>query len=970
MKLFNKGKLFALSMLALSLVFFSCKVEPETSPSANPEEEQYGSLTINTSSSDNIRSVYADDIKSAVVKVSGFDSKGNVFTKSSDAVNVSAGKASGITVEKIPVCKNVVVKVLAFSRDDATGSLEDYTLTAVTDINSGSNSTNVNWSSTVKGNVYAALLSESVNTNTLTSEEITSINNAIPSDTHAFLVNSAAIASDFKSGNLASSSTYKLTAGTVNVTCNEYSGCTLQLSDPMSTTVTASTSSPVSITNAAPGTWTLYVLDGTTVKTTKIVNVAGGENVAVTVGTAAFTGIQIQVAKSLGYPLIHYWSCSDNTNYPNTKWPGTAMLTDWNDSDYIFNFANCSSVNLLITNSGEGKLCSSDIKITSAGSYRITSSGASASTYIPEKTSDPVAPTVSVSPANGSAVAVNKKITVTIDDGNDEISSAVVTLTAAETELASFTYSDFTNNTLTIDLSSYSLEAGESLTLTASAINTAGEGSAGVSYTTVAAPVTTLVTNPNELRIYQVMVSSFQDGDPNIGYTTAYGPSGQLTGGDLQGIINAADYISELGFNALWMTPIFQSAGNGQLDSTGYFCSDYFNVDNHFGTNDKLRELISVYHEKGIAVILDGVFGHHGGSVANSPSGYNVSGKNPVNYTDTNTQNFYKEVASYWIKNYKIDGWRLDQCYQVGLGESGNGNGDNCQTGGHNYWYDIRCVVADAASSNGTKGSDWGTLGYMVGEHWKGDAALIQKGSLNPGSAAGYGLQSCFDFPSRYKIINALAKAESDAGGESLAPNLSYVYKTSSAKGYTHPDGYIPNLFVTNHDLVRLGNLINWKHSETPSSENYWKRHKLALAIVTAYTGPITVYYGDEWGAYVEGYTGPGSLGAYNDNAARSTGKISGFDEKQQDLHDYAAALMTMRREHEALWNGTNTDITSTGSCYVGKKVYGNETIYFAINNSTSSKTFSATGTDLLTGTTYSGTVTVPALSAAFVLSE
>ena len=173
MKLFNKGKLFALSMLALSLVFFSCKVEPEASPSANPEEEQYGSLTINTSSSDNIRSVYADDIKSAVVKVSGFDSKGNVFTKSSDAVNVSAGKASGITVEKIPVCKNVVVKVLAFSRDDATGSLEGYTLTAVTDINSGSNSTNVNWSSTVKGNVYAALLSESVNTNTLTSEEVT-----------------------------------------------------------------------------------------------------------------------------------------------------------------------------------------------------------------------------------------------------------------------------------------------------------------------------------------------------------------------------------------------------------------------------------------------------------------------------------------------------------------------------------------------------------------------------------------------------------------------------------------------------------------------------------------------------------------------------------------------------------------------------------------------------------------------------
>ena len=70
------------------------------------------------------------------------------------------------------------------------------------------------------------------------------------------------------------------------------------------------------------------------------------------------------------------------------------------------------------------------------------------------------------------------------------------------------------------------------------------------------------------LRIYQVMVSAFQDGDPSIGYEQAYGPWDQTTGGDLRGIINALPYIKSLGMNAIWMTPIFDSAGkNDRQDS-------------------------------------------------------------------------------------------------------------------------------------------------------------------------------------------------------------------------------------------------------------------------------------------------------------------------------------------------------------------------------------------------------------------
>ena len=61
-----------------------------------------------------------------------------------------------------------------------------------------------------------------------------------------------------------------------------------------------------------------------------------------------------------------------------------------------------------------------------------------------------------------------------------------------------------------------------------------------------------------ELRIYQVMVESFVDGDPAHDYDAGYGPSHHR--GDLRGIIDSLDYISGLGMNAIWLTPIFDSA--------------------------------------------------------------------------------------------------------------------------------------------------------------------------------------------------------------------------------------------------------------------------------------------------------------------------------------------------------------------------------------------------------------------------
>ncbi len=931
-------KVFSLAALVLGAVLStSC-----SDLISEKNYSEYGSVSIFIEE----RAVFVEEIKSAKAKIYGFDSAGKKFTKETDVVGVSSGSGTLPVINGIPVSKNAVVEVQSYGDSAAGSKIDGITLYAVCDIKAGENTpVNVTWETSKKGKVYAAIIESGIKN--LTDEQIASINNAIPFDKNASLIDAAAIAADFNKEALKEKTSYEMKAGSVKITANGCSGCTIQVSDPNSkiSSAVSGDSAEVTVSDVAPGAWNVYaVKDGAVVKSGRVTVASGAaaevvlENVEVT----EYDGIKILVAKSLNYPLIHYWNCSDKVSYPNTVWPGTAMDSKSSDSDYIYEFKKVSSVSILITNSSEQKLHETNMVLSEKGTYRITASGA-------QKQSLPVPPTVTI--PSKAYLGGTFSITVASDS---ELTQNTISINGTTKTLNTgsnpFNVSDFTTS------------VGE-ISVSGTISNSAGSKTVSGTISVVEKPVNKIISDWNELRIYQIMVSSFQDGDSSVGYGTGYGPGPH--NGDLQGIINALDYIKSLGMNAIWLTPIFTSDGTKQLDSTGYFCSDYFNVDPKFGGNAVFDQLVTEAHAKGLNVILDGVFGHHrdtGVSKA-SPSGKRPSGgSNPVKYPDS--LDYYKEVAQYWIENYKIDGWRFDQCYQVGLGD----NGKNCNTGGHNYWYEIRTAIKESAANNGTKGQEWGTLGYTVGEHWNGDAAQIQAGSVNPGTAAGYGLQSCFDFPSRYKIVQMFAVEESKDDKSTSLVDLDYVYSNYTAKGYTHPEGYYPNLFITNHDLVRFGNLVNWKFSENRSSENYWKRHKIALASVAAYSGPITIYYGDEYGMMTDGYSGPGSLGYYNDHIARDAGKISGFSTSEQDLHDYVAKLMQIREENEIMWKGVSSTVTKQSDFYVGKKTLDGKTVNFAINNSSSSKTFSATGTDLVTGESVSGTVTVPALSARFVL--
>lgn len=390
----------------------------------------------------------------------------------------------------------------------------------------------------------------------------------------------------------------------------------------------------------------------------------------------------------------------------------------------------------------------------------------------------------------------------------------------------------------------------------------------------------------NKLSIYEIMISSFQDGNPNLGYGIGYGPSHFQ--GDLQGIINSLEYIKDLGINTIWITPPFDST-NGQggevLQSCGYFATNYFKVDPKFGDEETLRKLIQKAHSYGIYVLFDAVLGHHGGVTTPSPSGHLPYG--PASYSKyPESLPFYTEFVTYWIENYEIDGWRLDQCGQL------NQNG-------HNYMKEIREAVYKVCDKRRAEGKQWGILGYVVGEDWDGVDGINEK------TYSGDGLKSAFDFNSRYYMVQGAAQEENGLGGLGIR-TFSNAHRTAEEKGYL--SGVYPALFVSNHDTWRLGNLIRQKYNEDVDNERYWARHRMVIGALSIYSGPISFYYGDEIGAITDCWHGNrkdcGDT-TFSDNCARTDGQIKDLNKNQQDLHDFTKKLLHERQKHPAMYNGT-----------------------------------------------------------------
>ena len=416
------------------------------------------------------------------------------------------------------------------------------------------------------------------------------------------------------------------------------------------------------------------------------------------------------------------------------------------------------------------------------------------------------------------------------------------------------------------------------------------------------------------LIIYQVMVEAAPNGGDADGKGYGWGPSNHK--GTLGGIKNSLDFIKGSGANALWITPIFTTNNSGDTaqrntDATGYFASSHWNgsyadIDPDFGGESSFTALVDAVHDRDMKIILDGVFGHaksdfdstiHEIKPVNSSKCLKMdgttedasAGRTCFDWTRAETLKYFDELATTMVSQYKIDGWRFDQAYQVPL-EKWDKIG-----------YDLR-------------------PSFTVAEVWDGDGKYISSTVLKDNA-----LNSAFNFPLRYKLMQTIAGQENES---------SYGYIRQPASGLADEWGYgnyirypahavMPTMFTDNHDLVRLGNLLfRWGFSSeanVATDKNYQLRHLLAFAFQSVYSGPITIYYGSEYGDYTKGYTtqpsGCGTGTKWCDDHVSRTQMVSGESDLaswQKTLRNNVAAIMEYRKAHPALFNGERYHIYST----------------------------------------------------------
>ncbi|WP_066172767.1 alpha-amylase family glycosyl hydrolase [Bacillus marinisedimentorum] len=128
----------------------------------------------------------------------------------------------------------------------------------------------------------------------------------------------------------------------------------------------------------------------------------------------------------------------------------------------------------------------------------------------------------------------------------------------------------------------------------------------------------------DEARIYFMLTDRFYNGDPDNDdpYGEQYDKLHPETyhGGDFRGIIDKLDYLSDLGINTIWITPIVENIhwnvrhghGGYQYGYHGYWAQDFTKIDKHLGDLDTFKELLEKAHDLGIKIMVDVVLNHAG----------------------------------------------------------------------------------------------------------------------------------------------------------------------------------------------------------------------------------------------------------------------------------------------------------------------------------------------------------------------
>ncbi|WP_110929057.1 alpha-amylase family glycosyl hydrolase [Bacillus massiliglaciei] len=382
--------------------------------------------------------------------------------------------------------------------------------------------------------------------------------------------------------------------------------------------------------------------------------------------------------------------------------------------------------------------------------------------------------------------------------------------------------------------------------------------------------------------VYSIMIDRFFDGNPDNNRDTDVHDPASYHGGDFAGVTKKLDYLHDMGFTALILSPVFD---NDEKGYHGYWVNDFYKTDEHFGSLKEFKRLVKEAHKREMKILLD--FDVHHVS-ENSPLFKDsekqdwflsqgekqdtndwTAGLPIIDQNRPEARQYLIEAAKWWLSYTGIDGFRMT----------------DVQQGSIDFWM----AFAQAVKSE------------------KKDACLIADMQTADKETFKKYKEAGFDSYINYHEMELLRKSFSKPD-ESLERTLSL-----------DPE-------FTGDQSLLLDHVTAKRFAKDAESYNEHPGTRWKLALSYTYTAPGTpiVFYGTEI--------------ALNGGAAPDNLKLMNF-KTEQDLVEYITSLAAVRKAHPSLVRGDFELLYEEGGMMVFKRTYAGEITVTAINNTSKTQT-------------------------------
>ena len=368
----------------------------------------------------------------------------------------------------------------------------------------------------------------------------------------------------------------------------------------------------------------------------------------------------------------------------------------------------------------------------------------------------------------------------------------------------------------------------------------------------------------------------------------------------LNSLIPWIDHIKDLNCNAIYIGPLFESVGHG------YETTDYKKLDSRLGVNKDLTDFVAACHEKGIRVILDGVFNHTGrdffafkdiqknreaspyrdwycnvnfggnteyndGFSYENWGGYNLLVK--LNQRNPAVRDYICDVVRFWVSEFDIDGIRLDASDVLDF----------------DYMKALRHVA------NEVKPEFW-----LMGEVIHGDySRWVNEGTLHS--------------VTNYHLHKALYSGHNDHNYFEIAHTVKRLYEM----GGNRTDGLKLYNFVDNHDVERI-------YTKLTNKAHFAPVHVLLYTL----PGIPSIYYGSEFAI-------DGKKDKFSDASLRPALQLEHYKEarEQNPCTNLIAKLGEARSRIPALSYGDYRELLLTNRQYAFSRSFNEQTAVVTVNN-------------------------------------